>query len=231
MTPTIPPVFFLIGPPQHGKTTARRILSKLTGLKGASTSDVIAGFLAERKGVSYDSVRALPKELSRAEFIEAGNWLCGDDIKLAEAPKDITVDEESYRVPSALVRALYHSGVNVIDGCRRRLELDNARSHLQWNGVRTLVLYIERPDGPKIKDNTELTKDHADEYILNDGSEADLTEKLHTALTKHFPPPKKAEPVITASARPAGPVQLLDASGNVIGANGPRGIIKPFSAL
>src|ERR1700728_4796197 len=161
------PVIFLIGPPQHGKTTARSIVCKLTGLKGASTSDVIYGFLAQRKGVDFHALKKLPKEDIRQELIEAGDWLCGTDVPIKEVAKDASIEVDMYRVPSALVRVLYHAGYNVIDGARRALELDNARSVLQWNGIRTLVIWIEKPDGPVVADNTSIKKEQADEIVVN----------------------------------------------------------------
>jgi hypothetical protein len=227
-----PPVIFLIGQPQHGKSVARSIVCKLTGLKGASCSDVICGFLAERRGVSYESIRSLPKEQTRAEFVTAGDWLCGMDVVLKEKAKDETVDADMFRVPSALVRTLYHAGYNVIDGVRRALELEESFKHLHWNGIRTLTIWIERPNGPVVVDNTTIKKEQADEVVLNDGSEADLVEKLHAVLLKYFPPPPKKEPVILGAAGnvPSGGA-ILDGSGNVAGAHGERRIIKPFSAL
>jgi len=50
------PVIFVIGPPAHGKSTARKLLCDLTGVKGASCSDVIYQFLAARRKKLVDDV-------------------------------------------------------------------------------------------------------------------------------------------------------------------------------
>lgn len=201
------PVIFLIGPVQHGKSTARRLVSELTGLRGASCSDVIYALLALRKGVPETELRKIPKETLRPELIEFGNWLCGETEGLKEVPVDKTIDSEiDYRVPSAIIRTLYHAGVHVIDGARRSLELDQARAHLQWNGVRSLVIWVEKTGGPKIKDSTTVKKEQADHVVKNDGTEEELKARLKEILVKEFPPPEqapRAEPVI------------LDASGGI----------------
>jgi hypothetical protein len=227
-----PPVIFLIGPPQHGKSTARQITQKLTGLQGASCSDVIYAFLAERRKTTYEELKKIPKEEFRETLIKAGDWLCGMD-GFHEVAVDPTVDNDVLRVPSSLIRTLYQAGYRVIDGARRALELEEAKKHLEWNGVRHLTIWLERTGGPDIKDSTTVTKQQADEVITNDGSEADLTEALHQILLKYFSPPPKKEPEVkifgAADAAP-GTGQILDSSGNVAGAEG-KGIIKPFSAL
>ena len=224
-----PPVIFLIGPPQHGKTTARRMVEKLTGLSGASCSDVIYAFLAERRKVTIESLHELPKEEFRPTLIQAGDWLCGMD-GFREPAVDEKVDRDMLRVPSALIRTLVMAGVKVIDGARRALELEEAKKHLEWLGIRHLTIWVQKTGGPKIKDSTTVHSEQADETIFNDGTEADLVEALHKVLLKYFPPPPPREPVILgASDNPAlagGPI--LDSSGDVARK---KGIIKPFSAL
>lgn len=198
-----PPVIFLIGPPTHGKTAARHIVCKLTGLKGASCSDIIAAFIAERSKTTYEAVMLIPKEERRPLFIEAGDWLCGMDGPLKEVAKDPSVDESAFRIPSALVRALYLGGYHVIDGARRALELDQARAHLQWLGVRSLAIWVEKPDAAAPKDNTTVKKEQADEVIENNGTLDELESKLHVVLLKHFPPAKKAPAPPAAFEQPA----------------------------
>lgn len=226
-----PPVIFLIGKPRHGKSEAQRIVSKLTGLKGASCSDVIYAFLAERGKTTYEALKLIPKEEFRKELIAAGDWLCGMDGTLPAAV-DPTADQNLLRVPSALIRTLFMGGFNVIDGARRALELEDAKKHLEWNGARHLTIWVEKTKGPNIKDSTTVKKQQADEVVMNDGTLEDLTEALHTILLKYFPPPKKEkkEPVVVATASPSPLLgaQILDASGAIAGS---RGVIKPFSAL
>jgi hypothetical protein len=208
-----PPVIFFIGPPKHGKSTARNIVCELTGLVGASCSDFIYHFLALRKKVDVSVLRAIPKETFREELIECGDWMCKVEPihSLNEKAADPDIDGELYRCPSAIVRALYHSGVRVIDGVRRRTELNHAREHLDWCGVRTLVFWVQKPGGPKVKDNTDITKEFADEVVVNDGSIIELRTKLASLLEKYFAKPKPAVPVV-ASVNPEG--TILSASGN-----------------
>jgi hypothetical protein len=223
-----PPVIFTIGQPGHGKTKARQILEKLTGLRGASCSDVIYAFLAERRQVTFESLKEIPKEEFRKTLIEAGDWLCGMD-GFHEVAKDESIDKDVLRVPSSLIRTLVQAGYNIIDGARRALELEEAKKHLEWNGVRHLTIWIERTNGPTIADSTTVTKQQADEVILNDGTEADLTEALHQTMLKYFPPPKKKEPELGAGSLNPGGV-ILDSSG-AVATGAEKGIIKPMSAL
>lgn len=206
-----PPVIIVLGPPGHGKTTAREILVKLTGLRGGSCSDVIYHILAARRKVSIESLRQLPKEQIRPALIELGDWLCGQIGTLSEASKNTELsDEIFFRVPSALVRVLFLNDVRVIDGVRRRIELQDALKHLEWLGIRTLVLFVHRPGGPKIADNTEDLTEFADEILPNDGTPAELEEKLKAALKKHFPA-VEVEPEIVTRA----PTSILGADGKV----------------
>ena len=75
--PRNPPVFFVVGPAGHGKTTVREILARLVRLRGGSCSDVIFHFLALRRGVPIEELRAIPKEDLRPDLIKAGDFLCG----------------------------------------------------------------------------------------------------------------------------------------------------------
>jgi hypothetical protein len=183
--PQNPPVFFVCGKPQHGKTTVRNLLAQLTHLKGGSCSDVVYHFLAVRRQVSVEALRAEPKEALRPALCEAGDFLCGG-APLHEVPANPEVDGQVYRHPSTLVRTLYLNGYNIIDGVRRRLELQHAREHLDWNGVRSLVIYVDRPGQPEIVDNTEDLRETADEVVSNDGTIEDLQPKLISILEKHF---------------------------------------------
>lgn len=192
-----PPVFFIVGPVGHGKTTAREILSELTHLTGASCSDVIYAVLAALRGVSVEDLRALPKEELRPVLIEVGDWICQTgrfnpvehpDAALSEAVavNNPQILEQLFRHPSALVRTLYLNGRNVIDGVRRGLELSDARLKLEWNGVRSLVIHVEDPRKERIADNSEDLSGAADERVINDGTVEELKAKLAVILEKHF---------------------------------------------
>lgn len=165
-------------------------------MKGESTSTVIYNFLATRRKTTISDLRALPKEEFRAELIEAGDYLVGALDTLKAPPLDDALDKIVWRMPSTLVRTLYMAGYNVVDGVRRHEELTHTISHLAWNGVRALTLWIEKPDGPKIPDNTELTAADADEAVLNDGTLEQLREKLQAVLVKRFgPQPDQNKPI------------------------------------
>lgn len=187
------PVFFIVGPVDHGKSTSRKILSGVTHLKGGSCSDVIYAILAKRRGVSVESLRAIPKEELRPTLIALGDYVCcvvdadGKQVVLHEVPVNAEVDGEIYRSPSALIRTLYLNGYNVIDGVRRRLELQHARDHLEWNGVKCVTIHVSDPRKPVIQDNSEDLTGLCDNVILNDGTEEDLGKKLIAVLDEHFP--------------------------------------------
>lgn len=192
-TQTQPPVFFVVGPPTHGKTTTREILARLTRLKGGSCSDVIYAFLAARHNTTVEKLREIPKEDLRPRLIAAGDFLCGMDgpMDAAEKPE---VDQEVFRHPSALIRTLYMNGYNVIDGVRRRLELQHAKDRLDWCGVEQLTIHIVDPRKPVPQDNSEDLSDLADEKILNDGTPEELEAKLKAILERRYP--AKPMPVV-----------------------------------
>lgn len=196
------PVIFVVGPVGHGKTTCREILSRITHLKGGSCSDVIYAVLAARRGVSVQSLREVPKEELRPTLIEVGDWLCGQIGQLAEVAAKPEIDETVYRAPSALIRTLYLNGYNVIDGVRRKLELQHAKEHLEWNGVRTVVIHVSDPRKPLIADNSEDLTPLADNAIVNDGTPEELEQKLLDILDQHFPGAVQRTPP-AAPAEPA----------------------------
>lgn len=179
-----PPVFLVVGPVGHGKSTVREILCKLTYLKGASCSDVIYAFLAFRGNTTQEELRKIDKETFRPKLIEAGDFMVGNLAAISGEAHP--VDKDIYRRPSALIRTLYQNGYNIIDGVRRRPELIEARDHLDWNGVRSLVLFVETPGKPVVADNSEELKDLADHVVLNDGTKEQLAEKIKTIVEKEF---------------------------------------------
>jgi hypothetical protein len=185
------PVIFVLGPPGHGKTLARKLLAELVVQTGRSTSEAIYHFIALMRGVTVASLRDIPKEELRPLLIQVGDYIVGarPDIPL-EDPKDpgafSVFTNDMYRGPSALVRMLYLGGANVIDGVRRTAELASAKEHLEWNGVPHYTIWIERSQGPVIPDNTELTALDADEVVMNDGTPEELRVLLFAALERRF---------------------------------------------
>jgi hypothetical protein len=98
------------------------------------------------------------------------------------------------------------NGYNIIDGVRRRAELVEARDHLDWNGVRSLVIHVTTPGKPTVADNSESLEDLADETIVNDGTLEQLEEKLRALFPKHFGAPvEEATPQTIVDFRPDAP--------------------------
>lgn len=189
----LPPIFFFIGPPTHGKTTARKIFCELTKMKGHSCSEVIYAHIARHRGIPVAELMAEDKAALRPLLIEVGNYLCGDIGKLQLLDNPEKFEAVNYfRSPSALIRTLVMSGTEVIDGVRRRLELEEAKKHLAWMGRRVLVVWVETPGKPIIKDNTELTANDADIQLINDGSVADLRQKIERWVAEMSKPPAES---------------------------------------
>jgi hypothetical protein len=189
-----PPVVLFIGPPEHGKTTARKIFCELTKLPGASCSDVIYALLAQHRGIPESELRAFPKADIRPQLIEFGDYLCGSIGKLELVKSDAPLREDLFRGPSALFRTLYHAGFRVVDGVRRRLELQEIKDRMGWFGLPVLVVYVADPRKlvDAVKDNTEVNSADADFQIINDGTPTDLKAKLQSLIDSHRP--KKEAP-------------------------------------
>ncbi len=198
------PIFFIVGPAGHGKTTVRSTICALTGQKGASCSDVIEAHLCKAKGITPAEYRKTPKEERRPEMIRYGDWITGTD-GLRDAADLTDFDKSLYRAPSALVRILTFTGHTVIAGVRRRLELQQSIEHLNWAGYETKVIYVFNPRGPKIEDNTEDLRDLADHILENKGTMADLRLNTHALLNALFPEPEQPEAPETKPAEQPAP--------------------------
>jgi hypothetical protein len=175
-------VYIFIGPPTHGKTLARKIFCELTGLNGASTSDVIYALMARFMGVSEAELRETPKEEIRPKLIELGDYLCASSNDLSKNAFANPISESLYRGPSMLTRALFHAGIRVFDGVRRKSELTEIRHIMNWLGIETHVLWVYRDEDEFITDNTEVTREDATVIVANTGTPSDLREKINTLL-------------------------------------------------
>lgn len=194
------PVFIIVGKPHAGKSTVRNTISVLTELKGGSCSDVIYHFLAKARNTTVEELKKLPKEELRADLIKLGDELCGiGPLKVLESVEHA---DDIYRGPSALVRMLFLSRYRVIDGVRRRLELQNAREHIEWLGIRVIVFHVERPGYESPKDNTEDLKDMADIHLVNDGTAQDLCTKVEQEMIKLFPPSLENAVIVDGKGEP-----------------------------
>jgi len=80
----------------------------------------------------------------------------------------------------------------VVDGVRRRLELQEVKDRMEWLGLPVVTIWIERPSQPVIADNTEVTKELADHVIVNDGDPAALKEKILALLQQITAKPEGA---------------------------------------
>jgi len=152
------------------------------GQPGASCSDVIYPLLAKRLKMTEAELRAMEKEEARPMLVEFGDYLCGKTETLSVVPGGPTGPGVYFRSPSTLFRSLYLMGIRLIDGVRRREELDEIRQVLRWLNVPLVVFWIERPGSPPTDDNTAVTAKDADATILNDGTPTQLKEKLQTWL-------------------------------------------------
>lgn len=179
------PLFVFIGPPRQGKTTARKLFCELTTLRGASCSDVIYALLSTHKGIPESELRAYDKEAIRAELIEFGDYLCGSISKLELVKSENPIREDIYRGPSALVRTIFLTGHRVVDGVRRRLELQETKERMGWLGIPVIVFWVERPGAEEVKDNTAVTREDADYIITNAGSPSELRVHLQKWIDKH----------------------------------------------
>lgn len=175
-------VYIFIGPPAHGKTLARKIFCELTGIKGASTSDVIYALMARFSGVSEAELRETPKEELRPKLVELGDYLCGGSDDLSKNAFKTPIPDNIYRGPSMLTRTLFHTGFLAFDGVRRKSELEEIRYTMAWLGLETFVLWVHRDEAPAIADNTEVTIEDATHVIANTGTPADLREKIVALL-------------------------------------------------
>lgn len=181
------PLFFVLGPAGHGKSTVRRLIMDKTGFTGESCSDVIYAMLSFLTGKSEGELRQIPKETYRPTLIAFGDWITGHSKELPqfvtdhftdEGRKQLASIEQNVREPAALVRMLFLAGAQVIDGIRRPKEFAMSLSHLVWCGYTPIVIWVEASGKPVIHDNTTITKEFArPRFIIDNNDSLDALEQ------------------------------------------------------
>jgi hypothetical protein len=135
----------VIGPARAGKTTFANWLSRQNGEKTGGTSQIVYKLMANARGCPLEELYRVPKELLRPHLIKFADSLC--DI-----------------YPDILSAGLLMEGITVIDGIRRREELEElARKH-------DIEVYYVKRDKGTVKDNFELVEDDADFIVDNNGN-------------------------------------------------------------
>lgn len=189
------PFVIIVGPARHGKTTLRRTLARVLGEKGGSCSDFLYSIwsLIDQRG--EEALRALPKEDSRPLLVALGDWLTtpaasglenfphhlfpGADMSWFEASR---LPKPS---PSALIQAAYQSGIRVLDGVRRKQELDACLPYFSWFGEKPIVIWIENPRKELVPgDNLDIPPSCADEIVINSGTEGQLEDIAYEIARK-----------------------------------------------
>jgi len=148
-------VFVVCGPVQHGKSTLARWISATLGQDFGDCSSVIYREVASRRGITEAELRAMPKEDIRSDLIATGDDLCDPD-------------------PGFLAKQLYYGEAKrSIAGVRRRTELASLVEAVGDADV--ISIWIERPDGPSISDNTDFgLKEACPIHVANVGGVASL---------------------------------------------------------
>jgi len=151
-------IFIITGLPGHGKTTLAATLACAFDLKMGSTSDPIFQLLAQRlasnTGMGLDEaeqiLRTANKEILRPTLVRYGNQMVLGD-------------------PSALVQMLIARDCRIIDGVRRKQELNEALKYIVEQGFTPVVIWVQRmPPPERIHDNTEVCGLDADHVVTND---------------------------------------------------------------
>ena len=150
-------IFIITGLPGHGKTTLAATLADAFDLKMGSTSDPIYQLLASRlagnTGMDLETaerlLRSADKEILRPTLVRYGNQMVVGD-------------------PSALVQMLIAKGCRIIDGVRRKQELNEALKYIVEQGFTPAVIWVaRRPAPPQVHDNTEVCGLDADHTVIN----------------------------------------------------------------
>jgi hypothetical protein len=152
---------------QAGKSTATRLISRLTGADVAVTSAVVAAETEALLGLPAGSIaaaRAADPERYRAELIAAG-----DAMRAAG------------RHPGAIC---IEAGFRLIDGIRTAAELSAAMGAAERAGLRCSVLCIERSGEGTVADNSEpaALRAAASVVVVNDAGIERFRRRVRRAV-------------------------------------------------
>jgi hypothetical protein len=156
-----PALILIIGLPEAGKTEVSTIMADLLGWQRGSCSDFIYKLYSVAHGVDEDFARRRPKNVIRQQLIDIGDAVC--DV-----------------YPEFLAMGAYKSGVQVLDGVRRKAELDALKEAVSNH---LITFWVKRPLYAHPKDNTSVTELDADYVIFNNGSLEALRETVTRTLT------------------------------------------------
>jgi hypothetical protein len=153
----------IIGNKLHGKTTFARFLCEiLKDAESFSTSSYLIYRLSLLEGISEAEILA-KKETYRPKLIKLGNAMC---------------DADAGCLVSICLWSSHCSNI-IIDGVRRVSEFNNIKSWFDH------IIWIDRPSEPLGLDNLELTSDHGNSIIKNDGDLNDLKLQAKKWLDQH----------------------------------------------
>jgi dephospho-CoA kinase len=147
-------IICVIGRARSGKTTASNILSEITGIPTASTSDIVYNIMALASGCTVSELKSMPKEILRPQLIDIANYLCDID-------------------PSILSKGLVQKGYKIVDGIRRETELLDLKKTYENEILITLI-----KSNRSINDNFNIPDHYADIIIDNNGTMEELKKKL-----------------------------------------------------
>lgn len=183
---------FVVGKAEHGKSTVRKILSEMLGVRGGSCSDSIYAVWSLLVGVAEEELRRIPKSQSRPLLVALGNWLTTEAESFeTNFPRAILPNADPSRLqyssfpsphPGALIQYACFNGVKVLDGVRREVEMQAAVPRLAWVGAKPYVIEVHNPRVPDVEDNFDLSSEWVDFGIMNDGSVEELAAKCRVAL-------------------------------------------------
>lgn len=182
---SVAPFIIVVGPAKHGKSTFRKALAARLGAEGGSCSDTIYALWAYIAGETVEALQQRPKDEVRATLVALGNWFTTPAESLAENfPRGVIPDTylpnleiSAMEKPheGSLIRQAYLSGVRVLDGVRRRKELDAVLPFFDWFDIPVRIYYVyDERKGMDPADNFNLSPSDAHKLIKNNGSKEEL---------------------------------------------------------